>query len=291
MINTRFSLLQAYFTGIKMLLEYISFYMMWYAVVLAAWFGIAIGFGLYADVLDYSALTASWSWIGAIAKRWFSEIKIDYSAIPDDASVYGLLRHFLPSNILNHTLETMSWSEYFNIIILPKKVILLVSVVATAWLSMSVSIGFIKTALSFQSNGTACFHDMYQYFYLVPSYVATKVIMILACGLPLALLLVTHSYMGSLKYGAAVVVSAVVVFVYQRLRFAKYFVIDQGMNPSAACGASWHLTQGSVFHLLMFSICAMAIMTHHFSGLLMYFFVTLDKQAEVSVYRQLIGEK
>lgn len=291
MINKKFSVLRAYYTAITMLLEYISFYVVWYAIVIAGWFCIAIAFGLYADLLDYNAITSNWSWIGAIMTRWLAEIKISYNSIPSDISVYGMLSHFLPSNILNHTLETMSWSEYFNIIIGPKKIVLLVVAVAVAWLSMSVSIGFIKTALSFQSKGTACFHDLYQYFYLVPAYVATKVVMLVACGLPIALLVLTRVVFGTWQYFVALIVGAVVVFIYQRLRFAKYFVIDQGMNPSDACVASWHVTKGSVMHLLIFSICSMVFMAHHLSGVLMYFVVTLDKQAEVSVYRQLIGEE
>lgn len=289
MINKRFSLLQAYVVSIKMLLEYISFYMVWYGIVLFAWFGIVTGLGLYADLLDYKALTQNVSWVDAIFKRWLSDIKISYSSIPGDVSVYGLLRHFLPTDILNHTLEKMSWSEYFNIIIFPKKVALLSLIVAISWLSMSVSIGFIKTALSFQSNGTANFRDMYRYFYLVPSYLSTKLVMLVFCIAPLGALFFVHSYLGILKLPLLVIVIGIMVFVYQRLRFAKYFVIDQEKNPIDACKASWHLTQGSVFHLLIFSICAGALMTHHFSIILMYLFVTLDKQAEVAVYRQLMG--
>jgi len=290
-INSRFSLLQAYFVGIKMLLEYISFYMVWYAIVMAVGFLLSIGLGVYLDLLDYKALATDWSWVGSIISQWFSEIKLSYSAIPKDATVYGLLNHLLPNNILNHSIESMSWAEYFNIIVLPKKIVLLIALAVASWLSMSVSIGFIKTALAFQSNKVASFHDMYRYFYLVPPYVATKIIMMLACIVPIALLLVTHFYLGMFTYVMIVVSGAIIVFLYQRLRFAKYFVIDKNQNPIAACVASWHVTKGCVFHLLIFSICAVAVMTHHFSGLLMYFFVTLDKQTEVSVYRQLMGYK
>src|SRR5687768_3050910 len=110
MINTRFSLLRAYFTGMKILLEYLSFYMIWYAVAFVAWFGICIGFGLYLDILDYNALTTNWSWINELAKQWFSEIKMNYSRIFEDFSMYGLLKLVLPVNILNHSIATMSWS-------------------------------------------------------------------------------------------------------------------------------------------------------------------------------------
>ncbi len=292
MFNEKFSLMRAYFTGMKILLEYLSFYMIWQAIVLVAWLGMVIGIGLYLDVLDYQALTTNWSWIGTIIVQLFSEIKVKWVSIFADFSLHGLLQLALPKQFLNHMIETMSWTEYFHIIVLPKKIPLILLLSVVVYFSMTVSIGFIKTALSLQGHKVVSFLNMIQYCYMVPSYCLVKMIVGFSCGLPIALLVVLCGYVdGVIRYGAIGFVVAMVIFLYQRLRFAKYFVVDENMDCVQACLSSWKLTRGSVIHLFIFSIVAVVIISCHLSGLLMYLFLILDKQAEVSVYRQLTGQQ
>lgn len=289
--NKKFSVLDAYVVSAKVILEYISFYIVWYGALLVASFVSMVWFGVYADILNVSALTENFSWVSEIVKRWLSDIKFDASSIPNDLTIYGLISHVLPKSILNHTIETMSWSEYFNIIVMPKKIILLSAIIGAACASMTVSIGFIKTALAFQSKQKASFCDMYQYFYLVPSYFATRLAVMFASFTPILAILVIHNYLGMFKYLLFAVSIVAAIFVYQRLRFAKYLVIDQGENPVHACIASWNLTRGSVFHLLVYSVCSVVLMAPQGSMIFLFLATNLDKQAEVSLYRQMMSNR
>lgn len=82
------------------------------------------------------------------------------------------------------------------------------------------------------------------------------------------------------------------VYLYQRLRFAKYFVIDQDMNMFAALGASWKATCKNTLHLTGYSIFSMIISAAaHAVFVLMLFLRPLNAVADVSVYRQLANKQ
>lgn len=85
---------------------------------------------------------------------------------------------------------------------------------------------------------------------------------------------------------------ALCTFVYQRLRFTKYFIIDKEVNAFQACRLSWNLTQGSVISLLLFSLATVLVgIAHPMSGLFIMLAGWLNQQAEVSVYKQMLENK
>lgn len=82
------------------------------------------------------------------------------------------------------------------------------------------------------------------------------------------------------------------VYVYQRLRFAKYFVIDKNMNCIRALQASWNATCKNEIHLIGYSILSMAISAFaHAVFVLMIFVRPMNAVADVSVYRQLANKQ
>jgi len=73
------------------------------------------------------------------------------------------------------------------------------------------------------------------------------------------------------------------IYVYQRLRFAKIFVIDKNLSIRQACALSWNLTKGSVLHLTGYSIVSSFIDN-------LVPILPLTTQVEVAIYLTMIQE-
>ena len=78
------------------------------------------------------------------------------------------------------------------------------------------------------------------------------------------------------------------VYVYQRLRFAKLYVIDKHMGVLQALEASWKATDGQILELVAFSLIAAVVRSLTSVVFVLSFVVNpLHHEAEVAVYRQL----
>lgn len=309
-LNFKFSILEAYTTSLKVNYKNILFYLVWYGIITFVGFIVVFGLGIYSDILNISEMTQNYARMASSLKHQLISffIGIEYSSMKFTGfNFYDLLKLFISEDILNHSLQTMSFKEYFNVVLLPKKIVLVPFLMLYLSFVMTVSIGYIKTALNFQSDKKATLHDMYQYMYLLPQYLFGKIIMFLVCFVPLMVMffigfLVLAFYMSMLKQNtpptthaelifigiAFIVMFAFVFYLYQRLRFIKYFIIDKEISAFKATKLSWDVTRGNVISLSLFSLVAVLVgAVHPMSGLFIMVSLWLNQQAEVSLYHQM----
>lgn len=74
------------------------------------------------------------------------------------------------------------------------------------------------------------------------------------------------------------------IYLYSRLAFAPFLVIERNLDPIAALKESWAMTSGHVFFLIKFQILSFIIM---YAGLLVFligFFVTVPLVIVAEVY-------
>lgn len=303
-MKLNFSILSAYATSFKVMVDHYLFYAGWTLVVVAFDMIDYLGIGLYLHLIDVNNFLNNLFEI-----KHFLYSSYIYNSLGSlkqyDGSLYLLMQKLWPSSWLNHALESMSWREYFNIIIGPRIVPLMVIFVVVTFVTMTIWIGYVKTALAAQDNKLFSWRDMYQYYYLVPYFLITKMMHIVATMLPMimwiALYVIMVKIMGpNIPFLLVLVVMAIslliatiyATLIYERLRLATYFVIDQHISPVASCIASWHVTHGYVLRLLLFKwIFFIPITICRFSGLLMLVGMMIYRQANVSVYRQLVHQK
>lgn len=137
-----------------------------------------------------------------------------------------------------------------------------------------ISIGWTKIALSLNANQPISIRYLFSYYYLVPRVFVVNLIVGLATLVGFALLIIPG------------------IFIHQRLRFAKYFVIDKNLGIVKALQASWALTEGSVVHLCGYSVIATILESIAVAFGLLWLFVTpLANQVDANVYRQLVDGK
>jgi uncharacterized membrane protein len=306
-LNFKFSIFDSYQTSLRVNYKNILFYLSWYVITSLVFLVLVFGFGIYTDILNGSVLTQNFAWILSVVKHQLVSffVGIKYSkATFTGFSFYELLKTFISEDVLNQGLKTISFSEYFNVVLLPKKIVLVPLFMMYLSFVMAASIGYIKTALKFQSGKKATLHDIYQYIYLLPQYLLCKIIMFLICFglLTFPCLLGVWAWYSKTpgqntqldKFSfvlltVALLMAVLALFIYQRLRFMKYFIIDKEVSAFHAVQLSWNLTQGSVISLLLFSLVAVLVgYAHPMSGLFLMLSLWLNRQAEVSLYRQMI---
>jgi len=303
MMKLKFSILSAYEVSFKVMLEHASFYLVWSLVVALFDMIYFIGLCLYLHIIDATAVLHNISSMKDVLYGAYIHNSIG-SFKQYDGSIYKLLQKLLPHSWLNHTLEIMSWAEYYNVIVAPRLIPLIIILTISAFLMMSMSIGYIKTALAAQDKKPISLHDLYRHYYLVPHFFATKIIVVLVVVLPIIVwflsMVVAEMVLPDATFLLAMIIKAIsfiVAVVYsvlisQRLRFASYFVIDQHMSPVQACMSSWHVTQGLVWRLMLFgSIFSVLMVIGKSSGLIIVIGMMIYRQATVNVYRQLIHQK
>lgn len=124
------------------------------------------------------------------------------------------------------------------------------------------SVGWIKIALDLLENKHVDYGYLFKFYYFGPRVIAVAVLRFFATMIGFCLL----------------VIPAIIIF--QRLRFAKYFVIDKNESVMQALKSSWKMTKGSVIHLVGYSILATC-----FNALLPI--IPLNSQVEAYVYREM----
>lgn len=136
-----------------------------------------------------------------------------------------------------------------------------------------ISVGWTKIALELNANNSVSFRYLFNYYYLVPRVFVVNLIVGIATLAGFMLFVLPG------------------IYVYQRLRFAKYFVIDKNLGIVKALQASWALTQDSVLQLCGFSL--VAIIIGSLGNLLILtalFLIPLHNQVEANVYHQMSGK-
>jgi hypothetical protein len=151
----------------------------------------------------------------------------------------------------------------------------LIKILVPAMLVMKLAIdmittGWTKIALSYSANQTVSLNYLYSYYYLVPRVFVVNLIV----GILTLLGTMMFVFPG--------------IFVFQRLRFARYFIIDKNLSIDKALQASWAMTDGAVLQLIGFSI--VHVIVKALGGLLVLtalFTIPLSLQAEANVYKQM----
>ena len=255
-------------------------------------------------IFDLQALMQDYSWIQKFFLGLFRTISLDTLKSIKNATghePYDIFKLLFPENILNHVLEHKSWSEYVNVILLPKKAMLSSIIMLISIFSMTMTVGYIKTALKFQNGQKASFHDMYQYFYLIPQYFLAKLMMLgllILCATPFMgiLFFIVPLFDNSNSFFLPIVINGLMVItviaIYQRIKFMQYFVIDKDMRVIEACKTSWSVTKGSWIHLLVYSsfgifLFSTNIFLKTLGTLYGVFYRNTNQQADVSIYKQL----
>lgn len=131
--------------------------------------------------------------------------------------------------------------------------------------SVVLAVGWIKIALDLQENKQVRYNYLYKFYYFAPRVMAVTVLRYLVTMLGCCFFLIPG------------------IFIFQRLRFAKYYVIDKDQSVMQAWKSSWNLTKGSVIHLVGYSIL------DFFMGAIIPF-LPLSSQVEAHIYRQMLHE-
>ena len=186
-------------------------------------------------------------------------------------SVHGALMSFIPQDYLQQIINmdpasvNIAKEDIRHILtwIIPTALVfkLFIDMISTGW---------IKVALDLNAGKKVSVKYLFEYYYLVP-----------------------RVFVANLIVGAATIAGALLfllpgLFLYQRLRFARFFIIDKNLSIVKALQASWDATQGSVFHLTGYSL--IAIMLDKIADvffIIKLFVIPLQNQTETNVYEQL----
>lgn len=186
-------------------------------------------------------------------------------------SVHGAMTSFIPQEYLQHIMNmdpasiNIAKEDVRHILawIIPTALVfkMFIDIISTGW---------IKVALDLNAGKKVSYKYLFEYYYLVPRVFITNLIV-----------------------GAATIAGSLLfllpgLFIYQRLRFAKFFIIDKNLSIVKALQASWDATQGSVLHLTGFSL--ITIMLDKIADVFFVvklFVIPLQNQTETNVYEQL----
>ncbi|MBI2353290.1 hypothetical protein HYV11_03565 [Candidatus Dependentiae bacterium] len=266
MTNKKFSLYDAYNFGFKTVINHFGFF--FFSIMLISIAGVIVlsilGF------TDYLAFREDFEMV----------FKTVINAMKSATGIAHVAQHNFSSYI--HSYLPSTFSEAFS----PKEIIsldlskdeiialfkiLLPIIIGFKLFLDVVSIGWTKIALDLQANKSVEYDYIYKFFYLVPRVFLVNLFVLVITLLGLLLFIFPG------------------IYVYQRLRFSKYFIIDKNLSIAQSLENSWKTTEGSVLHLCAYSVFAAFIKgmgSIFFPSL--FFFVPLEFQVDANIYRQII---
>ncbi len=265
MFTKKFSLETAYASGAKTVMNNFMFFL------LAIGIGALAG-GLFLMALGLVDFVILKQQVLELVRLFEQTMSSTTGAVHHGAvSVHGALTSFIPQEYLQHILNMDPTS-----IDIAKENIrhILTFIIPTAlvfklFIDM-ISIGWIKVALDLNAGKKVSVNYIFKYYYLVPRvFIVTLIV-------------------GLLTIAGALLFLLPGLFIYQRLRFAKFFIIDKNLSIAKALQASWDATQGSVLHLTGYTLIAVMLnRIADFFFALKLFTIPLQNQTETNVYEQL----
>jgi|GEM_PF-1207495 len=133
-----------------------------------------------------------------------------------------------------------------------------------------IAMGWYKLGLHTLDKKAISYELLYNQYRHLPYYFAVNLVVVVITLVGLALFVIPG------------------VYVFQRLRFAKLFVIDQEMGVYQALEASWKATEGQLLELLAFSLISLILRAVTAVVFVLSFVILpLHNEAEVAVYRQM----
>ena len=265
MLNNKFSLTQAYYKGGRTVVDNFIFFTMATAigVLVVASYLVVLG------VIDFMVLK---NHIYSLVKLFQQTATSATGSLHhEDFAIHSALAKYIPQDILQQFMDMDVVS--FNIA--KEDITKIVTwIIPTALLLKlfvdMMMIGWIKIALDLNANKKVNFRYLFDYYYLVPRVFAVNLIVGIVTIFGLLLFIVPG------------------VFVYQRLRFAKFFIIDKKLSIAKALQSSWAFTQDAVLELTGFSLISIMLSNiANFVFLLKIFILPLQNQTETNIYQQL----
>jgi len=269
MFTKRFSLESAYATGGRIVMNYFTFFLF------------ATGIGIVAcaihlvvlGVIDFFALRYHMAPLIKMFQHAFNSAtgSLHHAGF----TVRDAVSSYVPADLMNQTLgrDMISFdiSQYDIMYILSW--VLPTALALKLFLDM-ISVGWTKIALDLNAGKKVSARYLYQFYYLVPRVFLVNLIVGLATIVGFLLFLVPG------------------IFIYQRFRFAKYFIIDKNLSMVKALQSSWALTDGAVLQLFGFSV--LSLMLDSLGNLIVVvglFMTPLQNQVEANVYSQLLSAR
>lgn len=286
MFTKKFSLETAYASGARIVLNYFSFFFISVIVGGLACAGVLIFLGIIdAFALRYH-MAPLLKFLNYVASSATGAVYYHGTTVQEH------LRTLLSSEISQQTLgkdivaiDVTHYDISYVLSVLAPTMIVLKLVIDT------ISIGWTKIALELTSNKPVTVRYLFSFYHLTPRVALVNLIVGLATMASVMLVLVANAMFGFL--GILTVVAFIPsVIIYQRLRFAKYFIIDKNLSIVKSLQASWALTEDATLQLFGFSIVSMLIESIGNAFVVtVLFFMPLHFQVEANVYRQMLDAK
>lgn len=200
----------------------------------------------------------------------------------------ALAKYFVTSQAVTLDISTqLTESQYMNFVTLYALPGLLLKAVLDL-----ISIAWTRVALLTYDKKSVVYEDTLLEWALLPNYLLANFVVYLALVATMVVTatvaMVLSPVLGVYAIVADMLLALVVVYVYQRLRLAKLFVIDKNMSGVSAVVKSWEVTDGHVLELVEYSAVALIIQALAYSTVILVFLVhPLHHQADAAVYRQL----
>ncbi|MBM17726.1 MAG: hypothetical protein CL947_01500 [Epsilonproteobacteria bacterium] len=266
MFKQKFSIQEAYSFGVKSVLDHFTFFVM----AIGVGSGVTLLFMSFLGIIDYAMFREHFETIVKAFSHAIQEptgsLHVANNTIGHHIKDYApavFSKHLVPRDVLSIDISREDIENILKILI-PSALLLKVVLQAIA-------IGWTKLALDLEAKKKVDYDYLYKFYYLVPRVLIVDIIV----G--------TLTVMGLFFF----IIPGVIV--YQRLRFARYFIIDKNQSCLQSLESSWALTDGSVLHLTGYTLfAAMLKALGNVIFLLHFFLLPLSYQAEASVYRQMI---
>lgn len=267
MFTKRFSLESAYATGGRIVINYFTFFFF------ASTFGI-VACAIHLMVLGVVDFFALRYHIAPLIKMFQNAFNSATGPLHHAGfTVRDAVSTYLPSDLMNQTLgrDTISFDISGYDIMYILSWVVPTALVLKFVLDM-ISVGWTKIALDLNVGKAVSVRYLYQYYYLVPRVFLVNLIVGLATIAGFLLFLLPG------------------IFIYQRFRFAKYFIIDKNLGMFKALQSSWAITDGAVLQLFGFSMISLILESLGNLIVVVSFFITpLQNQVEANVYTQLVS--
>lgn len=265
MTNRRFSLYEAYSFGAQAVINNFSFFFITMLLGGTA----ALVFLSVLGAVDYMMFKEHFESLMKICSHAMSEatgaLHIGDATVHShmqDWLPYAVSKHIAPRDIVSVDVTREDVANLFSFL-LP------LGIGLKFFLNM-ISIGWTKISLDLQANKKVDIDYIYKFYYHVPAVIVVELIALFATLLGLLMFIIPG------------------VFVYQRLRFARYFIVDKNQSILKSLESSWVLTEDSVMHLTGYTLFASLLKAlGHMFFILTFFLTPLAYQAETHVYRQL----
>ncbi len=265
MFTKKFSLESAYYSGAKTVMNHFMFFVL--AMLLGTLAGAA--FLLALGIVDFALLRQHFMELVRLVDQTMNSATGPLHH--ETVSVYGGVKSYIPQDFLQQLMNMDPASidiakedlAYIFTWLIPTGLIfkLFIDMITTGW---------IKVALDLNAGKKVHLDYLFKFYYLVPRVFVVNLIVGFVTIAGLLLFLVPG------------------IFMYERLRFAKFFIIDRNLSIVKALQSSWAATQGSVLHLTGYSLLVLILdKIGDVFFITKIFLIPLQNQTETNVYEQL----